>query len=167
MPLKTNRYFEKWSIQRSLMCLVCFLSHHCLQMSYGTKKLRKSASRERTCIVLPFRVFPIAAPPSSWIRSRNLRPTSLDIGEHHDAGGRCVIGSIAFSSERQFSQDCRCGIIGTVNNILSIRCFGNHIDLKCVSNGPTRRKSSSTFSPLCQNCGGRKGCESIRQAFHR
>lgn len=121
------------------MCLVCFLSHHCLPMSHGTKKPKKSASRERTCIVLPFHVFPIVPPPSSWIRSRNLRPTSLDIGEPHDASGRCI-GSIAFSSERQFPRDCRCGIIGTVNNILPVRCLGNHIDLNCVPNDPTREK---------------------------
>lgn len=66
-----------------------------VRRSRGSQRLVKErASSYRSCILL------IAVSPSSWIRSRNLRPTSPDIGERRDAGGRCIIGSIAFSSER-------------------------------------------------------------------
>lgn len=116
--------------------------------SYDTKKPRKSASRERTRIVLSFRVLLIALPPSSWIRSRNLRPTSSDIEEHRDAGGRCIIGSITFSYERRFSRR-RCEIIGAVNNILPVRCLGDNIGLNHVSNGPTTKKDIHQRLALC------------------
>lgn len=56
----------------------------------------------------------------SWIRSRNLRPTSSGSAVER----RNAIGSIAFSSVRQCRQSSRgyrCGTIRAVNNILAVR----------------------------------------------
>lgn len=144
MALRTNRYSGSRSIRRARPCS---LSRRCAPMSHGTEEPWKPASRERTRIVLPFHVSPGLglAPPSSWIRSRNLRPTSPDVGEHRDAPAvrwttlRCP-GSIAFSSERQ-SLLCPAGQDRRVAGLfepLIIYCPFDTSAIISLSNAPSR-----------------------------